>query len=128
MENHARKSSPTLIPGCVYHSTGLVAMRESTGTQTTGFERQESVIQIWECEVPECHGLYNHTSGYHKAKTEEKPHSRLSGVWINETLCLEHILPMVAVAEQNEVITFRCPIPVCDKHVFVPRGALSFEP
>jgi hypothetical protein len=117
-----------LIPECVYHSAGLAPMRDSTRTQTTGFERQESVIQMWVCEVPDCGGLYDHTTGYHRAKTEEEPHSMLAGVWTNETTCPDHMLPMLAVSEENEVITFRCPIPLCDKHVFVPRAALSFEP
>ena len=40
-----------LVPGCIYHSIGVVPMRESTRTGTTGFERQESRISIWECQV-----------------------------------------------------------------------------
>jgi|ERR1700686_226418 hypothetical protein len=116
------------IPGCVYHSIGLVPMRRSMRTQTTGFERQESVIWIWECEVPDCGGLYDQAIGYHRAKIEEKPHSMLAAVWADETTCREHNLPMLAATEENEVITFRCLHPLCDNHVFVPRAALGFEP
>jgi hypothetical protein len=128
MGNPARMGSATLVPGCVYHSFGLVPMRESTRTQTIGFERQERVIQIWECEVSDCGGFYDQAIGYHRAKTEEKPNSMLAGVWANETTCREHNLPMLAAAEENEVITFSCPNPLCTQHVFVPRAALSFEP
>jgi hypothetical protein len=116
-----------LIPGCIYHSVGLVPMREATGIQTTGFERRESVIRVWECEVPDCGGLYDEALGYRRAKTEEKPHSMLSSAWVSETICREHIIPMLAASEEYEVITFRCPHPQCDNHVFVPRPALSFE-
>jgi hypothetical protein len=117
------------VPGCVYHSNGLVPMREaSAGTRTTGFERQESPIRIWQCEVPDCGGLYDHVLGYHREKTPEKPHSTLTSVWANETMCREHSLPMLAAAEEYEVITFRCPDPLCNNHVFAPRAALSFEP
>jgi hypothetical protein len=122
------RSVVMLVPGCVYHSIGLVPMRKATRTQTTGFERQESLILMWECEALDCGGLYDHAVGYHRAKTEEKPHSILASVWANETMCREHALPMLAAAEENEVITFRCPNPLCDNHVFVPRAALSFEP
>jgi hypothetical protein len=121
--------SSMLVPRCIYHSIGLVAMREgSPRTRTTGFERQESLMRIWECEVPGCGGLYDHAFGYHRAETEEKPHSLLTSVWAKETVCREHALPMLAAAEEYEVITFRCPNPVCDNHVFVPRTALGCEP
>jgi len=70
-----------IIPGCIYHRAGLRPMRETRRAQSAGFEYTELRFPSWECESPDCDGLYDNNAGYYRPRPGEKLDSMLSVVW-----------------------------------------------
>ena len=116
-----------IIPGCIYHRAGLRPMRETRRAQSAGFEYTELRFPSWECESPDCDGLYDNNAGYYVRGQGKNWIPCCQSYGAEETRCEQHKVQMLAIAQECEVITFQCPYSYCSNHCFVPRASLRLE-